>query len=114
MTRIIPIATGYAPDDRQHGYPYDVGLIPDEPEQFVSLGEGVGYVSCGARFRLADLLEPIWDDHLRWCGCEWMREMAAREQASATKYTCQDVLAEAKRREPPPRRKGWWIFGARR
>jgi hypothetical protein len=39
------------------------------------------------------MLDPRWDDHLRICGCLWLRQLAREEQEAGRRLTADEILS---------------------
>lgn len=84
-------------EGRQGSYPYEVGIhwetpVPDKPRP-VGFAEGSGHGSAGGYFPLSDVLLEIWTEHLRLCGCLWLRDLATQEQSAGRFFSADEIHA---------------------
>jgi hypothetical protein len=88
----IMLGTGPLPGDRSGGTVLDVHLHTDYPATPISLGERWGTQSTGAGFTLQGATEYRFEEHLRACGCDWLRQVANEERLSGRIFTPAEIL----------------------
>jgi len=93
MNRVIFFARVHVPVAGGDTHPFDICLDLDNPARPIGLGEGSGHGAMGCVVPLSDLLLPLWSKNLQVCRCEWLRELAAEEQASGRVFTPEEILA---------------------
>ena len=74
-------------------WPYDVSISYDDPEYPIAMAEGIGHCHAGRFFRVEELLEPRWQEHLAICQCEWLVTLVRQAQASGTTVTAAMIEA---------------------
>jgi hypothetical protein len=82
----------------------EVHLHMDYPATPISLGERWGTQSTGSGFTLQGATEYRWEEHLRACGCDWLRQVANEERLSGRIFTPEEILQRrpAAPATPPP------------
>lgn len=92
------------PGDPSRGTLLEVHLHTDYPATPISLGERWGTQSTGAGFTLQGATEYRWEEHLRACGCDWLRQVANEERLSGRIFTPEEILQRrpAASATPPP------------
>lgn len=100
----ITLGTGPMPGDPSRGTLLEVHLHTDYPATPISLGERWGTQSTGAGFTLQGATEYRWEEHLRACGCDWLRQVANEERLSGRIFTPEEILQRrpAAPATPPP------------
>lgn len=102
----IALGFGHLPQDHAKNTVLDVHLHLDHPKTPISLGERSGPQSIGNGFTLQDATEYRMEEHLRACGCDWLRQVAAEERLSGRIFTPEEILARKPATiaaSPPPR-----------
>lgn len=89
----IALGFGHLPQDHAKNTVLDVHLHLDHPQTPISLGERSGPQSIGNGFTLQDATEYRMEEHLRACGCDWLRQVAAEERLSGRIFTPEEILA---------------------
>lgn len=98
----IALGFGHLPQDHAQNTMLDVHLHLDHPTTPISLGERSGSQSTGAGFTLQEATEYRLEEHLRACGCEWLRQVAAEERLSGRIFTPQEILQRQPKVVTPP------------
>lgn len=100
----ILLGFGHLPSDHAKNTLLDVYLHLDHPENPISMGERWGPQSIGAGFTLQKATEYKMEEHLRACGCDWLRHVAAEERLSGRIFTPEEILQRRPAGEPvaPP------------
>ncbi len=99
----IALGFGHLPQDHAKHTVLDVHLHLDHPATPISLGERSGSQSTGAGFTLQQATEYRLEEHLRACGCEWLRQVAVEERLSGRIFSPQEILQrQPKVMTPPP------------
>lgn len=101
----IALGFGHLPQDHAQNTVLDVHLHLDHPATPISMGERSGPQSTGAGFTLQSATEYRHEEHLRACGCDWLRQVAAEERLSGRIFTPEEILARkpaAVVASPPP------------
>lgn len=80
------------PGDPSKGTTLEVHLMPEYPDTPISLGERWGTQSTGGGFTLQAATEYRWEEHLRACGCEWLRAVANEERLSGRIFAPEEIL----------------------
>ncbi|MGV3663578.1 MAG: hypothetical protein ACO1TE_25635 [Prosthecobacter sp.] len=88
----IVLGTGHLPGDHQKTTLQDVHLHLDCPDTPISLGERSGPQSIGAVFTLQKATDYAFWEHLRACGCEWLRHVADEERLAGRIFTPEEIL----------------------
>lgn len=89
----IALGFGHLPLDHAKNTVLDVHLHLDCPATPISLGERWGLQSTGAGFTLQKATEYQLEEHLRACGCDWLRQVAAEERLCGRIFTPEEILA---------------------
>ena len=85
-------------------WPYEVAVHWPTPGTFsfpqnvIALSEGTGHGNQGGTFALADLLKPIWTEHLELCDCLWLRDLAREEAERGTLFSADEIWARFRER----------------
>ncbi len=92
------------PGDPSRGTLLDVTLHTDYPATPISLGERWGTQSTGSGFTLQGATEYRFEEHLRACGCDWLRAVANEERLAGRIFTPEEILQRrpAHPAGPPP------------
>lgn len=101
----ITLGTGTLPGDPSRGTLLEVHLHTDYPATPISLGERWGTQSTGSGFTLQGATEYRFEEHLRACGCDWLRAVANEERLSDRIFTPEEILQRrpvAPPAGPPP------------
>ncbi len=100
----VMLGTGPFPGDRSGGTTFEVHLLPEYPDTPICLGERWGTQSTGGGFTLQGATEYRWEEHLRACGCDWLRAVANEERLSGRIFTPEEILQRrpATPAVPPP------------
>ena len=100
----IMLGTGPLPGDRSRGTTLEVHLLPEYPDTPISLAERWGTQSTGGGSTLQAATEYRWEEHLRACGCDWLRQVANEERLSGRIFTPEEILQRrpATPSVPPP------------
>lgn len=100
----ILLGIGHLPSDHAKNTLLDVHLHLDHPETPISMGERWGLQSTGAGFTLQKATEYRHEEHLRACGCDWLRHVAAEERLGGCIFTPEEILQRRPAGEsaPPP------------
>lgn len=88
----IVLGTGHLPGDHGKTTLLEVHLHPDHPATPLSLGERSGPQSIGAGYTLQGATTYAFWEHLRACGCEWLRHVADEERLSGRVFTPEEIL----------------------
>lgn len=88
----IVLGTGYLPGDHRKLTLLEVHLHLDYPDTPISLGERSGPQSIGAGYTLQGATAYAFWEHLRACGCEWLRHAADQERLSGRVFTPEEIL----------------------
>lgn len=88
----IVLGTGHLPGDHRKTTLLEVHLHPDYPGTPISLGERSGPQSIGAGYTLQGATAYTHWEHLRACGCEWLRHVADEERLSGRVFTPVEIL----------------------
>ena len=80
------------PGDPSKGTTLEVHLMPEYPDTPISLGERLGTQSTGGGFTLQAATEYRWEEHLRACGCDWLRAVANEERLSGRIFNPEEIL----------------------
>jgi len=88
----ITLGTGPLPGDPSRGTLLEVHLHTDYPATPISLGERWGTQSTGAGFTLQGATEYRFEEHLRACGCDWLRSVANEERLAGRIFTPEEIL----------------------
>ena len=72
-----------------------LGVVDHQESWFAGeqLGERSGPQSIGNGFTLQEATEYRMEEHLRACGCDWLRQVAAEERLSGRIFTPEEILA---------------------
>jgi hypothetical protein len=89
----ILLGAGYLPGDAARRERLEVHLHPEHPATPISLGVRWGGESTGASFALQQLTALRHHDHLRACGCEWLKDAARDEWLRGRTMTPDELLA---------------------
>lgn len=73
-------------------WPFHVMVCFDSPERPIGLSEGIDHASGGGNFRLQDILDSRWDEHLDACDCLWLRELAHKEKSNQTNFSPNEIF----------------------
>lgn len=98
----IALGFGHLPQDHAKHTVLDVHLHLDHPATPISLGERSGSQSTGGGFTLQQATEYRMEEHLRACGCDWLRQVAAEERLSGRIFTPQEILQRRPEVVTPP------------
>jgi hypothetical protein len=100
----ITLGTGPMPGDPSRGTLLEVHLHTDNPATPISLGERWGTQSTGAGFTLQGATQYRFEEHLRACGCDWLRQVANEERLGGRIFTPEEILQRrpAAPATPPP------------
>lgn len=89
--------------------PYEVAVYWDKSSSFplrtIALSEGAGHANMGGCFSLCDMLHDDWTEHLRICGCLWLRDLAVEEQARGQSFSADEIYAFWQARSKKGRKK---------
>lgn len=98
------LGTGPLPGNQSAGTTLEVHLLPEYPDTPISLAERWGTQSTGGGFTLQAATEYRWEEHLRACGCDWLRQVANEERLSGRFFTPEEILQRrpATPSVPPP------------
>lgn len=88
----LALGFGHWPQDHAKNTVLDVHLHLDCPATPISLGERSGSQSTGGGFTLKQATEYRMEEHLRACGCDWLRQMAVEERLSGRIFTPEEIL----------------------
>jgi len=88
----IMLGTGPLPGNHAGGTTLEVHLLPEYPDTPISLAERWGTQSTGGGFTLQGATEYRWEEHLRACGCDWLRAVANEERLSGRIFTPEEIL----------------------
>jgi len=88
----ILLGTGPLPGDPSGGTTLEVHLLPEHPGTPISLGERWGLQSTGGGFTLRGATESRFEEHLRACGCDWLRAVAREERLSGRIFAPEEIL----------------------
>lgn len=88
----ITLGTGLMPGDPSRGTILEVHLHTDYPATPISLGERWGTQSTGAGFTLQDATAYRNEEHLRACGCDWLRQVANEERLGGRVFSPMEIL----------------------
>ncbi len=88
----ITLGTGHMPGDPSRGTILEVHLHTDYPATPISLGERWGTQSTGAGFTLQDATAYRNEEHLRACGCDWLRQVANEERLGGRVFSPEEIL----------------------
>ncbi|MCB1207356.1 MAG: hypothetical protein KDN18_24100 [Verrucomicrobiae bacterium] len=102
MPAAITLGTGPAPGDPSKASLLEVHLLPDYPATPVCLGERWGTQSTGGGFTLQDATAYRFEEHLRACGCDWLRQVANEERLSGRIFTPDEILQRRPATATPP------------
>ena len=91
-TTTIPLGFGHLPSDHTQKTLLDVHLHLGCPDTPISLGERWGPQSIGGGFTLQEATEYRRHEHLRACGCDWLRYVAVEERLSGRIFTSDEIL----------------------
>jgi len=89
----LALGFGHLPLDHAKNTVLDVHLHLDHPATPISMGERSGPHSTGSGFTLQNATEYRFEEHLRACGCDWLRQVAAEERLSGRIFTPAEILA---------------------
>ncbi|MFN0075714.1 MAG: hypothetical protein ACKVY0_04485 [Prosthecobacter sp.] len=98
----IALGFGHLPQDHAQNTVLDVHLHLDHPATPISLGERSGSQSTGAGFTLQEATEYRMEEHLRACGCYWLRQVAVEERLSGRVFTPEEILQRRPEVVTPP------------
>ncbi|MCM8528693.1 MAG: hypothetical protein NE327_19365 [Lentisphaeraceae bacterium] len=76
---------------KTYSWPYEVGLNYGNDNIPIYLGEGIGHGSAGGFFTLRTLLEEQWEEHLKLCDCEKLKEIALEEKQNKQKFSAEEI-----------------------
>lgn len=88
----IQLGTGYLSSDLAKHETLEVHLHLDYPDTPISMGVRWGTQSTGASFTLQKATAYQEEEHLRACGCDWLRQVAAEERLSGRIFTPEEIL----------------------
>jgi hypothetical protein len=88
----ILLGTGRLPGELAKGETLEVHLHLDYPATPISLGVRWGTQSTGAGFTLQQATAYREEEHLRACGCDWLRQVASEERLSGRVFTPSEIL----------------------
>lgn len=101
----VLLGTGHLSGDHAKTRLQEVHLHLDCPATPISLGERCGPQSTGASLTLQKATEYAFEEHLRACGCDWLRHAALEERRRDRAFTPEEILAYRPRdvsvAEPP-------------
>ncbi|WP_395719540.1 hypothetical protein [Prosthecobacter sp.] len=103
----IALGFGHLPQDHAKNTELDVHLHLDHPATPISMGERSGPQSTGSGYTLQQATEYRMEEHLRACGCDWLRQVAAEERLSGRIFTPEEILVRKPATiavSPPPAR----------
>lgn len=98
----IALGFGHLPQDHAQNTVLDVHLHLDHPATPISLGERSGAQSTGGGFTLQQATEYRMEEHLRACGCDWLRQVAVEERLSGRVFTPEEILQRQPKVVVPP------------
>lgn len=98
----IALGFGHLPQDHAKNTVLDVHLHLDHPATPISMGERSGPQSIGSGFTLQRATEYRMEEHLRACGCDWLRQVAVEERLSGRIFTPQEILQRRPEVVTPP------------
>jgi hypothetical protein len=98
----IALGFGHLPQDHAQNTVLDVHLHLNHPATPISMGERSGPHSTGAGFTLQKATEYRFEEHLRACGCDWLRQVAAEERLSGRIFTPEEILQRRPALEAAP------------
>ncbi len=88
----IALGTGRLPGNHAKGETLEVHLHLNCPATPISLGVRWGTQSTGAGLTLQDATAYCEEEHLRACGCDWLRQVANEERLSGRIFTPEEIL----------------------
>lgn len=92
MPKVMIIGRGVRQISGGNEYPYDVGVILDQPDQPIALCEGSGHWGSGGSFTLQELRKDRWREHLALCGCEWLVALAEEEERRGRRFSPEEII----------------------
>lgn len=92
MKKYYILGTGYKNDDVSKSYPYEVWLDMQEPKFPIVMLEGKGSGGVGGNFKLEEILQDHWKEHLEISQTKWLLPMCGKNPLST-----EDFLKEYQR-----------------
>ncbi|MCP3926977.1 MAG: hypothetical protein GY714_30840 [Desulfobacterales bacterium] len=91
MKRMVRIGEGYKKFDSGYEHPYFVWINIEDNNYPIGLEEGSGHSNSGGNFKLSDMLNEIWKEHLVFCSCEKLIQIAMKEKKEKKSLSAKEI-----------------------